>query len=86
LNGAIADRGACKTNDHNELCVTCSTKVFNVKHAGVPPHHGHGDGEQQAALVQYQNLLGGGDVKFWQFGRWASVGHGDMDQSLSRLK
>jgi hypothetical protein len=75
LNAAIADRGACKTNDCNELHATCSTKLFNIKHAGVLPHCGH-NGEQQSALVQYQNLLGGSDIKFWQFGRqpaWSMV-------------
>jgi hypothetical protein len=29
--------------------MTCSTKLFNIKHAGALPHRGH-NGEQQAAL------------------------------------
>jgi hypothetical protein len=41
--------GLIQFNNDKYSFVGCSTKVFNVKNAGVP-HRGCGDGEQQSAL------------------------------------
>jgi hypothetical protein len=54
--------GLIRFNNDKYSFTGCSTKVFNIKHAGAPPRVGRGDGEQQATLDKSASK---GDIKFW---------------------